>query len=63
MTLVTDCVPSRGTPEMVGQHFILVTILLQFESTKIIRLVVQLVTSSELHGNMYCHTRTSGHEI
>lgn len=62
VTLETDHIPGTGTPEMVSKHFILVTVLLQFESSRIIRLV-QLVTSLELHGNLSCLPGNADHEV
>ena len=43
----------------VGKHIIRVTVLLQFDFTRIIKFVVQLTTGLKLHGNLAYHARHS----
>lgn len=62
MTLETDCAPSVGTAEMPGKHFILGTVLFQFDSTKIIKLVVHWSRALN-YMEIYHSTRNSDREI
>lgn len=46
-------------PLDVGKHFFQVTVLLQFDFSRIIKFVVQLTTGLKLHGNLAYHARHS----